>query len=113
MHEMSLCLSMLEVIEESAREHDFRKVKSVEVELGANGCADPETLRFAFEVVAQNTLADGARLDIVEVPVRAWCGDCEQLVDLGEDFGACPVCSGSKLRLKTGQELNIKTLEVE
>ena len=70
------------------------------------------TLRFAFEVAAQNTLAEGARLDIMEVPVRAWCSHCKQLVDLEEDYGACPLCAGNELRLETGQELKIKTLEV-
>lgn len=113
MHEMSLCLSMLEILESSAREHGFDKVKSVCVELGVHGCADPGNLRFAFEVAAQNTLAQGARLDIVEIPVQAWCLCCDTLVTLEEDYGSCPECGGDQLRLETGQELRIKTLEVE
>ena len=113
MHEMSLCLSMLEILEASAREHHFHKVKVIHLELGCHSCADPDTLRFTFEVAAQNTLAEGARLAILEVPVRAWCHQCNKQVDLGEDLGVCPVCRGTELRLEGGQELRIKNLEVE
>ncbi len=113
MHEMSLCLSMLEILESSAREHQFQRVKVIHLELGRHSCADPETLRFTFNVAAQNTLAEGARLDILEVPVRAWCHRCERLVDLAEDVTTCPACSGSDLRLEGGQDMRIKNLEVE
>ena len=113
MHEMSLCLSMLEILESSAREHQFQRVKVIHLELGRHSCADPDTLRFTFEVAAQNTLAEGAKLDILEVPVRAWCHQCNKLVNLGEDITTCPHCRGSELRLEGGQELTIKNLEVE
>ena len=113
MHEMSLCLSMLEILTSSAQEHHFSKVRAICLELGRHGCADPETLRFAFEAAEQNTLAEGARLDIVVIPVQAWCFHCEKLVNLNENYGACPDCAGDQLRLETGQELKIKNLEVE
>ena len=113
MHEMSLCLSMLEIIESSAREQRFDKVKTVVLELGSLGCVEPEVLRYTFDIAAKNTLAEGAILDIMEVPVRAWCHHCDQVVELGKDYGGCPLCGGNELRLETGQELRIKELEVE
>ena len=113
MHEMSLCLSMLEILESGARDHGFSKVRVVCVELGMHGCADPASLRFAFDIAAQNTLAEGARLDIIEIAVQAWCLHCDKLVSLEQDYGACPHCGGDQLRLETGQELRIKSLEVE
>jgi hypothetical protein len=36
--------------------------------LGSLSCAEPETLRFAFEIAARGTLAEGCRLEIVHVP---------------------------------------------
>ena len=113
MHEMSLCLNMLEILESSAREHRFGKVKTVVLELGSLGCVEPEVLRHTFDIASENTLAEGAILDIIEVPVRARCHHCDQLVEPGKDYGGCPLCGGNDLRLETGQELKIKELEVE
>lgn len=113
MHELSLCLSLVDILETSSRKHDFRKVNAVWVELGKHGGTDPDALRFGFEVATENTLAEGAQLHIIEVPVRAWCFDCEKTVELTEAYGACPVCFGVNLRMETGQELKIKDLEVE
>ena len=113
MHELSLCLSLVEIIESSAQEHDFEKVKAVWVELGKHGGAEPDALRFCFEMATQDTLAHGAQLHIIEIPVQAWCFDCDKLVELDEIYTTCPDCGGGKMRFETGQELKIKDLEVE
>jgi hydrogenase nickel incorporation protein HypA/HybF len=113
MHELSLCLNLVDILESSAREHDFRKVSAVWVELGKHGGADPDALRFGFEVATENTLAEGAHLHIIELPVRAWCFDCDQMIELEETYAACPACGGRNMRVETGQELKIRDLEVE
>ena len=113
MHELSLCLSLVDILESSARKHHFEKVTAVWVELGKHGGADPDALRFGFEAATENTLADGAQLHIIEIPVRAWCFDCDKSVELEETYAACPECGGRTLRMETGQELKIKDLEVE
>ena len=113
MHEMSVCLSLLDILQSSARDHQFDKVKTVVLELGSLGCLDPDVLRYTFEIAAENTLAEGAILDIVELPVRAWCSHCEKEVEPGTEFGSCPLCKSNELRLESGQEMRIKELKVE
>lgn len=113
MHEMSVCLNILEILQSSAREHHFDKVKTVVIELGKLGCLDPDVLRYTFSIAAENTLAEGARLDIVELPLHAWCHNCGKQVEPGTEFGPCPLCGSPDLRLESGQEMNIKELKVE
>ena len=58
-------------------------------------------------------IAEGARLDILEVPGAAWCFDCNDTVTLAQRFDACPRCAGFRLRLTGGEELRIQDLEVD
>jgi hydrogenase nickel incorporation protein HypA/HybF len=113
MHEMSLCESMLQIIEEQARTRGYSKVLRVRLEIGALAGVEPGALRFGFEVVRRGTLADEAELEIIELPGKAWCLSCCDTVDIRQRFDACPQCGGVQLQTTGGHEIRIKDLEVE
>ncbi len=113
MHEMSLCEGILQVLEENATRQDYRRVKAVRLEIGALAGVELEALRFGFDAVMRGSLADGARLEIIEVPATAWCMQCAQTVLVRQRFDACPQCNSHQLQVTGGEELRIKDLEVE
>lgn len=113
MHEMSLCEGVLQVLEEQAVAQEYSVVKGVWLEIGALAGVELEAMRFGFEAVTRGTLADGARLEIIELPGEAWCLDCAVNVSVSARFDACPRCGGYGLQVTGGDELRIKELEVE
>jgi len=113
MHEMSLCEGVLQVLEESARTQGFRRVKTVWLEIGALSGVEVEAMRFSFEVVVKGSLAEGAQLEIIELPGRAWCMPCSETVLVQQRFDACPTCGSYQLQVTGGDEMRIKELEVE
>ena len=113
MHEMSLTESVIGIIEAEARRQVFSCVRSVVLEIGTLSCAEPESMRFCFEVVSRGTIADGAQLEIVRVPGAGWCIDCSRTVELRERFDDCPQCGGRRVQMTGGDELRIRELEVE
>jgi len=62
MHEMSLCESILRIIEKQAKADAFTRVDEVTLEIGAMAGASEESLAFCFPFVVKGTIADGARL---------------------------------------------------
>ena len=112
MHELSLCEHLLQIIEEQAEVHRYRRVRSLWLEVGRFAGVQCDALRFSFDVVARGSLAQGAKLNIIDVPGRGWCFDCGKEVLLEDDFPICPQCSGI-VRITGGQEFRIKELEVE
>jgi hydrogenase nickel incorporation protein HypA/HybF len=66
MHEFSLIASLLNKIEAIAREQQATKVTGVRVRLGALAHISADHLREHFEQGARGTIAEGARLDIIE-----------------------------------------------
>ncbi len=113
MHEMSLCEGVLQVLEDNAKEKGFAGVKTVWLEIGALSGVEVEAMRFAFDAVMKGSLADGAKLEIVEQPGNAWCLKCEKNVEVKQRFDACPDCEGYQLHVTGGDEMRIKELEVE
>lgn len=112
MHEMSLCQSILEIIENQACTLGFHKVIAVRLEIGKFASVELAALRFGFSAASKGSMAEGARLDIIETPGQAWCLDCRKSVVLQQRLAPCPVCGGDLLRVSGGMELQVKELEV-
>ncbi len=112
MHEMSLCESILKILEDHAQSQKFEKVKTVWLEIGGLSGVELEAMRFGFDVVTRGTLADHARLEIIEVPGEAWCMPCGKTVLVKQRFDACPNCGSYQLQVTGGEEMKIKELEV-
>lgn len=113
MHEMSLCEGVLKVLEDNAASQHYRRVKAVWLEIGALAGVEVEAMRFSFDVVMRGSLADGAELNIAQVPGQAWCLQCSQRVEVARRHDACPACGSYQLQVTAGDEMRIKELEVE
>lgn len=113
MHEMSLAEGVLQVIEDAARREGFQRVKEVRVEIGRLSGVEVESLRFCFDAVTRGSIAEGAVLEILHLPGRAWCFPCGQAVDVETELAACPRCGGIELQVQGGGEMRIKDLLVD
>jgi hydrogenase nickel incorporation protein HypA/HybF len=113
MHEMALCEGVLQVLEEYARKQGYTRVKTVWLEIGGLAGVEIEAMRFGFDVVTNGTLAEGAGLEIIELPGKAWCMQCAKTVPVKQRYDACPECGGYPLQVTGGEELRIRELEVE
>ncbi len=113
MHEMSLAESVREIVEETARENGARRVAAVRLEIGRLAQVEIEAMRFAFEVVKRGSLAEGARLDIVEVDGTAWCMRCSETVAITQRGDACPSCGSYQLQVSSGDRMRVMDIEIE
>ncbi len=113
MHEMSLAEGVIQLIEDSARQNNFTRVKTVWLEIGRLAGVEAEAMRFCFEAVARGGIAAGASLEIVETPGQGRCGECRETVEVGERYAPCPKCGGYFVEILGGAEMRVKELEVE
>ena len=113
MHEMSLAENVRQIIEEAAREQGFSKVRTVWLEIGQLSCVEVEAMRFCFDSAMAGSIAEQARLEIVESPGQGRCDDCGQEVQLAALYEACPHCGGCQVSVTGGDAMRVKELEVE
>ena len=112
MHEMSLCEGLLQILEREAEAQNYSTVKTVFLEVGKLASVEVEALKFCYEAVCQNSIAEGSRLEIIESPGRAWCMPCGEAFDVESRYSACPRCGGYQLQVTGGDEMRIRELEV-
>jgi len=112
MHEVGLAQRMLEIALETAQANGGGLVRGARLLLGQYAGADAETLRFAFDIAARGTPAEGCLLEIVKVPARLACRSC------GTEFGGellepCPACGHVGATVLQGRELRLDSLDLE
>jgi hydrogenase nickel incorporation protein HypA/HybF len=112
MHEMALCESVVQALEEQAIAQGFGRVTAVWLEIGALASVEPDAMRFGFDVAAHESIADQARLEIIEVAGEAWCLPCAATITLQRFGDACPLCGRYQLQVLNGQQIRIKQIEV-
>jgi hydrogenase nickel incorporation protein HypA/HybF len=108
MHELAITQSVVDAVCDRAA---GRRVRVVRVRVGDLTAVVPDAMRFCFELAAEGTAADGARLDIESRPGAARCRAC------GLDFAVpdlillCP-CGSADVQVTAGRELQIVSMEV-
>ena len=112
MHEMSLVEGIRAAIEDAARANEFSRVTKVRLEIGRLAGVERAALEFAFDVVLRGSLAEGAALQIIDIPGQAGCFDCGKTVEIEHRLDICPECGGTRLLVQGGDEMRIKDLEV-
>ena len=113
MHEMSLAENVRVLIEEAARREGFTRVRGVWLEIGRLSAVEPEALRFCFDVTMHGSLADGARLEIIDVPGRGKCPACGLDTALDAVYDPCEHCGEVPVSVTAGTDMRVKELEVE
>ena len=89
------------------------RVHVIRLRIGALSGVVPDALQFAFEALAPGTAAEGASLDIENVPARFWCGACASEFESRDFFAECPGCHRPSGDLRTGREMELASMEIE
>lgn len=113
MHELSLIASVFDILEEKAREQGAARVTRVVLQVGRMSGVVPDLLESAFDIYKKDTLAEGASLDIVIVPVRIRCPDCGGEAVREDTDCSCAACGSRRIEIVAGRELLVERIELE
>jgi hydrogenase nickel incorporation protein HypA/HybF len=109
-HELSVSSA---IVDTAVRHAEGRRVTAVHVRLGRLRQVVPASLAFYFELVARETVCEGARLDQEVVPAVLRCDACARSWEVELPFFRCPGCGTGDVVVASGEELEVATIEVE
>lgn len=112
MHELSLLENVREILEEHAVNQNFTKVTQVTLEIGKLSCVEPEALRFGFDVVMKDSLAENAELFITELDGLGLCQQCGQQLVMETLHEPCASCGSPDVKVLQGREMKVRDLVV-
>ena len=110
MHEMSITQGIIDLCLEHA---GGRRIRSLDVEIGALSSVVPEAVEFCFEACTRETSLEDAQLNILRIPGLGLCQECGQETPLSELFGSCLHCGSNLVSIVAGEELRVREIEVD
>lgn len=113
MHEMSIALDILDIVEKTAQTNGATVVKDICVDVGALAGVMIPALEFNLEVAKHNTCAREADIHIQEIEGRGRCLTCGGTFPMGFYIEPCPKCDDGYLSTVAGDELRVREIEVE
>lgn len=108
MHEFGIAHQVIEIC---AAASGGARITRVVLEIGKLSAVLPAAVRFCFEAATEGTVAEGAELEIIEVPGLVRCEDCGREMTRDRPFGRC-ACGGTSFERLAGDGLRIKAMEV-
>lgn len=113
MHELGIAEEILKIVTRQAENKKAKAVTKVKIQVGEATVVEDSSLRFCFKELSKKTLAQGASLQIKKVPVRYRCPSCKKIFVLKNLDFLCPSCRVVSLRVVSGQELLVESIEIE
>ncbi|WP_048057952.1 hydrogenase maturation nickel metallochaperone HypA [Methanothermococcus okinawensis] len=121
MHELSYATSILNTIlysvdNQELKDKNIKKVSKINLEIGELTFINFEQLKFAFEVISEDTICKGAEMEVEYIKPHIVCKNCgyEGELEAKDEFDVtCPKCGSYSLKIKGGKEFNIKNIVVE
>jgi hydrogenase nickel incorporation protein HypA/HybF len=112
MHELSIAMSILDVVGEEA-ERQGGRVTAIHLKLGPLSGVVKAALVSAFELAREGTPFEGSELVVEEVPIVAYCPACEAEHTLRSAMLlCCPACGVPTPDIVSGRELDVVALEI-
>lgn len=104
-----MCEALMDTVERRAA---GRAVRRVRVRIGALHRVVPSALDQAFSLVSSGTVAEGADVDLVTIPVRVTCGVCGGEASSDDPLASCPSCGSTEVEHEGGDELLLESIEL-
>jgi hydrogenase nickel incorporation protein HypA/HybF len=113
MHELAVTESILEIALRHAEGQKARRITDLHIVMGQWSSVVDDSVQFYWDMISEDTLAQGARLHFKRVPVELTCQRCGQVYSpQGRDL-PCPGCQSTQIKVNTGEEIFLEAIEIE
>lgn len=113
MHESSMAMGILGIVTDEAQKAGACAVKQVLLCVGDLAGVETTTLTSCFEMLSEGTVAHKAELVIKRIAASGTCSACGTAASGRGRMLKCPLCKTGSVKLSTGRELYVESIEVE
>jgi len=115
MHEFSICQSLVAAVLAELKKNPTRakRLKKANVVAGQYHRLVPAGLKFAYEILAKNTPAEGSKLSIKTAPLKLKCNQCGWRGATRDIVFLCRKCKKADVEIIGGKELYLESIELE
>jgi hydrogenase nickel incorporation protein HypA/HybF len=112
MHETMVAQSVLKIIITEASKVNAKPL-SAKISCGQLNPINEDILNFAFEAAAKNTVCQGMKLNIVQIPLKATCKKCGKTYDFNIYSTVCADCESTEFVIGKDAPLLLEEIDFE
>lgn len=115
MHEFNICQTIVDTVVEKMESYNPPRPRLVmaRIVIGKLRQLVPEYLKFAYETLTKDTVAQGSVLDIEFKPIIGRCQKCGWSGEMTTFAFKCGECGDVCAEITGGRELYLESLEIE
>ena len=113
MHELSVTESVLEIACKHAEKAQAKKVTDIYLVIGKLSSIVDDSVQFYWDFISKGTLCEEATLHFKRIPAELVCLDCGNKYVLDDELTPCPQCGSARIRVVSGDEFNLESIEVQ
>lgn len=113
MHELPVTQSILDIALKHAQRADAKRITDLHIVMGELSKLVDESIQFYWDIIARDTIAEGAKLHFRIVPAEFQCMACFQKYKPGADEFSCPNCGAVGVKIVAGEEFSLEAIDVE
>jgi len=113
MHELGITQEILDMAIAKAREAESKKVLRIDLVIGAASSIIDDCVQFCFDFVSKDTIAEGARLNFLRMPLEMKCRNCSHVFNPEKESWVCPQCQKWDVEIIRGTEFYMESIEVD
>lgn len=114
MHELPVTQSILDIALKHAKKAEAKRITHLHIVMGELSKIVDESVQFYWDMIAEGTIAEGAKLHFRIIPTEFQCMACFQKYhpDDTDDF-ECPNCGSVGVKILAGEEFSLEAIDVE
>jgi hydrogenase nickel incorporation protein HypA/HybF len=114
MHELATTQEILKIVLRHAGTHGISRVERIYLELGELSDLQQEWIQRYFDRISRGTVAAGAKIVVELRPSSFACSACTTIFPAKLSAAGelrCPHCGGTAVRMVSGDEYRVKSME--
>lgn len=113
MHELAVTESILEIAIRHATKAKAGKITDLYLVIGQLSSIVDDSVGFYWDLIAKDTIAEGAQLHFRRLPTELKCKGCEGIFHPKAGDFTCPKCGGMEVKILSGDEFYMEAIEVD
>ena len=113
MHEFSLALNIIEIVDEALKTNGAKKAVEVQLEIGTLSGVEISALEMALESLKPKSVIEHTEIKLIITKAKAVCRNCRKEYYPEDPFSPCPKCSSYGPEIISGKELLVKSILAE
>jgi hydrogenase nickel incorporation protein HypA/HybF len=113
MHELGITQSILDIALHHARKAGAVRVRELNLVIGELASVVDDSVQFYWDMIAKDTIAEGAILNFKRIPSTLRCTNCAHEFPLNQQDFACPACGSAQVTVAGGEEFFLESIDVD